>query len=58
MFLMSEAALYLVDVLDDGRVVRLFHSAQPLLVLESQLPHEIVNLLFTITNYNTQLTVL
>ena len=28
------------------------------LVLESQLPHRIVNLLFTITNQNIQLTIL
>ena len=39
---------------------RRFHLTERIyeLVLESQLPHKIVNLLFTITNQNNELTVL
>ena len=38
--------------------VILFHRMHLLIVLESQLPHKIVNSLFTITNQNIKMTVL
>ena len=38
--------------------VRISHNALIKMVLESQLPHKIVNSLFTITNLNNKLTVL